>query len=466
MYKGIGSRWIKNYLLPILVILLLVELLFAMGIRSYYFNAAEQNLKNKAAVLSGFLNKYIVQNYQSYNSDTAQLIQDFGKEEVFEIQIIDLQGHVVMSSSGILPVEAVQTGDYRAALQGKESTWIGWDKTSTEKQMAISVNLLDWSGKTKGVIRLVTSLTIIESSLKSILIISAAAVSVIVGIVLLSGLYFIRSIINPVKEINSIAKEMVKGDYKGRIQKKYQDEIGELSDTINHMSEEMGKAEKAKNDFISSISHEIRTPLTSIKGWSETILSVHLQNKEEAERGLEIIVRETGRLTRLVDELLDFSRMESASLTLQAERLDVLNILEDIFFMYSQKARAEGICMEYEFEDGIPELTGDRNRLKQVFINILDNAVKFTGEGGSIKAKIRHCGENILVEIVDSGSGILQEELHRVKEKFYKGSSQKRGSGIGLAVSNEIIKAHGGRLEIHSVLGVGTTVAISLPVKR
>lgn len=464
MNKGIGSRWIRNYLTPILLILLLAELLFFMGIRSYYFNAAEQNLKNKAVVLSGFLNKYIIQNYQSYNSDMAQIIQDFGKEEVFEIQIVDLEGHVVMSSSGILPEEVLQTEDYQAALQGKEDTWIGWDKGAGEKQMAISVNLLDWSGKTKGVIRLVTSMRIIESSLKSILVISIGAAGILFGIVILSGLYFIKSIINPVKEINSIAKEMAKGDYKGRIQKKYQDEIGELSDTVNHMSEEMGKAEKAKNDFISSISHEIRTPLTSIKGWSETILSGHLQNKEEAERGLEIIVRETGRLTRLVDELLDFSRIESGSLTLQKERLDILNVFEDIFFMYSQKAKGDGIAMEYEFENGIPELTVDRNRLKQVFINILDNAVKFTGEGGNIKAEICHEGDSVLIQIEDTGTGIPKEELHRVKEKFYKGSSQKRGSGIGLAVSNEIIKAHGGKLEIVSGLGEGTTVTISLPV--
>ena len=166
----------------------------------------------------------------------------------------------------------------------------------------------------------------------------------------------------------------------------------------------------------------------------------------------------------MVDELLDFSRIESGSLTLQKEKLDILNVFEDIFFMYSQKAKGEGIAMEYEFEDNIPELTGDRNRLKQVFINILDNAVKFTGEGGTIKAEIRHQGDSVLLQIEDTGTGIPKEELHRVKEKFYKGSSQKRGSGIGLAVSNEIIKAHGGSLEIDSILSEGTTVTINLPV--
>jgi len=243
----------------------------------------------------------------------------------------------------------------------------------------------------------------------------------------------------------------------------YPGEIGELCRTINDMSDAIGRSEKLKNDFISSVSHELRTPLTAIGGWGETLLAGDHGENEEMRRGLSIITSEASRLARMVEELLDFSRMESGNLTMQMERVDIIPDIEDVVFMYMDAIHREGITLEYDEADELPEIIGDRNRLRQVFLNLLDNAVKHGGEGKRVRVEAYTQSQTLIISVRDWGSGIPSEELPHVKERFYKGSSKARGSGIGLAVADEIMKLHGGRLEINSIVGEGTLAVMVLP---
>ncbi|MBR6825058.1 MAG: HAMP domain-containing histidine kinase, partial [Oscillospiraceae bacterium] len=187
----------------------------------------------------------------------------------------------------------------------------------------------------------------------------------------------------------------------------------------------------------------------------------------EARRGLNIILRESRRLTSMVEELLEFSRMQDGRFKLNVSMNDIRSEFEDTVFMYGSRLQQEEIKLEYlDNDDDIPEIPCDTSRMRQVFLNILDNAAKHGGDGGRITAEIRMEDQKVVIRIRDFGPGIPEEELPMIKKKFYKGSSKARGSGIGLAVCEEIVTMHGGELDITNGEGGGTLVTIRLPVEE
>jgi signal transduction histidine kinase len=285
-------------------------------------------------------------------------------------------------------------------------------------------------------------------------------------LVIWSSSYFINSIVTPVGEIGETAKKIAEGDFESRLVKKNDDEIGELCDAINNMAGELGATEKIKNDFISSVSHELRTPLTAIKGWSETILSSP-DDREITEKGMRVITAEAERLSSMVEELLDFSRMQSGRLTMIYNKMDVFAELEDAVLMFTQRAKRENITLEFNEPAEIgPMIIGDKNRIKQVFVNIIDNAIKYSDSGDKVTVDGYFDEENIFISVADTGCGIKKSDLPKIKTKFYKANLTRRGSGIGLALADEIVKMHGGSLEIDSEENVGTTVEIKFPINN
>ncbi|MBQ9330196.1 MAG: HAMP domain-containing histidine kinase, partial [Oscillibacter sp.] len=277
-------------------------------------------------------------------------------------------------------------------------------------------------------------------------------------------LLFINNVVEPVAVVTEAAKRISAGSYGFLIEKKYPDELGELVDNINDMSLKIGQNEKMKSEFISSVSHELRTPLTAINGWGETILEDPTGDPVQLRRGIRIILNESRRLSTMVEELLEFSKMEDGRFTLRIEQVDLQAEFEDAIFTYRELFRQEGIELSYQVgEEELPPISGDPERLKQVFCNVLDNAAKHGGAGRRIAASLTREEGAQVVRVRDYGPGIPEAELPFVKQKFYKGSSKARGSGIGLAVCDEIIALHGGTFTIGNAEGGGAVVTIRLP---
>lgn len=285
--------------------------------------------------------------------------------------------------------------------------------------------------------------------------------------VFISGRFFLRSIVGPVKEMSQTARKIAEGDFETPdLAKKYDDEIGDLSDSINYMAHELKQTEQLKNDFISRVSHELRTPLTAIKGWSETMLLTGDDiDRQTFQKGMNVILKESGRLTSIVEELLDFSRIQSGRMKLITEKTDLVAELDEAVYMMKERSIKEQKHLMFDTPiEPFPPVMGDKNRLRQVFLNILDNALKYTSEGGNVIVQILNQDNLIIVHISDTGCGIAPDDLPKVKDKFYKANQNVGGSGIGLAVADEIVQMHGGTLEITSGIGVGTTVTIKIPV--
>lgn len=461
--KGIKKRLFLNYLIGGCLVLFSVELIFMISIKNYYYKSVEQSLNEKAEYSATFYKQYLNKNYANLSDSLAPLVENDTEQQNIEIQIIDKKGNVLLSSE-IVSAEKIQTNDFQKALKGEVSTWTGNNIDTNEKVMSASSAIKDLHSNTIAVIRVITSLEDVNNLILKYLFLSMTLLIVILICIFISNTILSKTIIEPVKEVNDIARKMSKGQFNERINKHYNDEIGELSDTLNYMASEILKAEEMKNDFISSVSHELRTPLTAIKGWGETILTGSFEDKEEIEKGVKVILRESDRLKNMVDELLDFSKLEGNKLVLNMEKTDIKEEIEEILRLYDGRAKKERISLQSKFTENIPELSVDRNRFKQVIINILDNAMKFSPKDSNILINVSTLENELIIEIIDNGYGIAKEDLPKIKDKFFKGNSKKSGSGIGLAVCDKIIKLHGGSLELKSELNKGTNVIIKLRI--
>ena len=461
---GIKNRWISNSLGIVVGVLFVVIAFFSIYISNYYYTNVLSSLEQRAQGTARFFNSYLNLSYTDYYTSAYQYAERFDEKNHLEMQFINSSGRVDVSTSGLVAGSTPNTPDINGALRGGTlSSWIGIDQTTGERVMGVSAPLLFSNNQVIGAVRYVTSLKLIDRQVFILILFAFSVGLLIILLVILSNLYFVRSIVNPVREMNKIAKLIAAGSYGVTIDKEFNDEIGELCDTINNLSLEIRNAEKMKNDFVSSVSHEIRTPLTAISGWGETLL--YMDDPVEMKKGVEIIMKEAKRLMKLVEDLLEFTMLDSGRIKMRMERIDISTDFEEVVYMYMDSLRKEGIVLNYSFEDDIPEITGDRGRLKQVFFNLIDNAAKHGGSGGEIDTSISYDKEYVIIRIRDYGPGIPEEDLTFIKQKFYKGSSQSRGSGIGLAIANEVVLAHNGQIVIENAPDTGTVVTVRLPIK-
>ena len=464
-HGGLKGRWTMNSMTIIMAALAIVTIFVTTLSASYYYNNIRQNLYTRVTQSASFINRFLNSSYDQFLSASESFVANMEDKDKLEIQIVSSAGNILSSSSSFTTIgSAPGTKDTAQCLeQNATIVWMGRDSVSGERVISASAPLYDTNDNLIGCVRCISSMAVVQRQIIIIVLACLLLGAFFALAVELSNRYFIKSIVEPVMKINIIAKEIAAGRYGMRLHKVYDDEIGDLCDTINHMSEEIGKAERMKNDFISSVSHELRTPLTAISGWGETLLTSENLDAE-TRRGVVIIAREAKRLTGMVEELLEFTRMQDGRFTLHVETADILAEFEDTVFMYGNRLRQEGICLHYDgCDEDIPEIPCDVARMRQVFLNILDNAAKHGGEGKRIDASIAHEGSYVVIRIRDYGPGIPEEELPHVKLKFYKGSSKARGSGIGLAVCEEIVTMHGGSLTLENAEGGGTLVTISIP---
>ncbi len=465
--SSLRGRWFSNTMTVFCVLGLVCVLAITMTFAFYYYSNMRSDMRARAWQTSQFFSSYIGQNYDDYYRSCVTYSQTFEMSDHLELQFINADGLLVASSYGNWAGGSPTTSDVRKAMESLDiEPFVGINPDTGERIIAVSCPMIYRNGELVGVLRYVTSTRLLDLQILQIGLMALGVFFLLLTVLLLSSSYYIRSILVPVEEIAEKAKRIANGSYGIQIQKKYNDEIGGLADTINEMSIKIDQNEKLQAEFISSISHELRTPLTAINGWSETLLSGD-DLDEQTRRGVKIISKEAKRLTEMVVELLEFTRLQDGRFTLNMETADIRAEFEDTVYMYSSRLTQEGIALYYKENDqDIPEITCDPKRMRQVFLNILDNAAKHGGEGKRIEASMDYDGDTVTVRIRDFGPGIASEELPHVKKKFYKGHSKARGTGIGLAVCDEIVTLHGGTLTLENAVGGGTLVTVCLPTAQ
>ena len=581
MRSGITRRWLCGSLLITVLLVLLAETMFLYNYTRSYYNSVQQTMYRRFSSVSGQLKMYTGDTVQSTASIRSmalrRMVEQFADKDKYEFMLLDSYGGVIASSSGTSADGIVTGTDFEQAQEASDGLGVAVYRTQSGELVMAACYLVPYAAEDVAAMRLVTSLTLVGAQIKNAIAVSVVIAAVILAFTVMSGLYFIRSIVVPLGQVERTAASIARGELDVRlpVTGDERDEVDRLRGTINQMAEGLEETEKMKNEFISSVSHELRTPLTSIRGWVETLRTLDDPADENYRKGLEIINNETGRLYNMVEELLDFSRLQNGRIRMDCRPLDLVAELTDAVLFCEARIQREGLILSYtEPEEMIPvyadpdrlrqvfinimdnaikysapggritvklwageykafveiinnetgrlnnmveelldfsrlqngrirmecrpldlvaELTdavlfcearirqeglllhyaepeemipvyADPDRLRQVFINILDNAIKYSAPGGRITVKLWAGEYKAFVEIIDQGRGIPPEDLENVKTKFYKGSNSVRGSGIGLALVDSIMTALDGTLDIKSTLGRGTVVTLGLPL--
>ena len=465
--SGITKRWLFTTVLVIAAILAVFAALVILSIRSYYYDYVEKRLQalGPSSAVSDYFNGYIDVTNDVFAERAGEYLRSSPALSVAEIWVFNKKDEIVATSTGFA-AENGEKEDYEIARSSPSGRGIAESTLlSGERVMALSVFLPRSGGQSNGAIRYMISIEDINNKLHILALMVALFCLFALAMVLVSGSFFVRSIVGPVKKINGVTREIAQGKYteKVKVTNRF-DEITELSQSINDMTDALAKTERLKNDFISTVSHELRTPLTAIKGWTETLIEINESDDKTLGDGLRVIQTEAERLYSMVEELLDFSRIENGRMRLSRRKIDVIAELDEAVYVMTDRAAREGKEILYSSPEKIAQMDGDPDRLKQVFVNVIDNALKYTATGGKISIVAAFADGTLRISVADTGCGIPADALPHVKEKFYKANMSVKGSGIGLAVCDEIISLHGGTLSIQSAENEGTTVEITLPL--
>ena len=468
--KGIQKRWMLNNLGMIVLLLLLLMGAFSAITANYYYSTMQANLETRAMGDQNFFSIYTPRS-EYIRAASNYVEQEFRDGAKIELQRLGPGGSIQQSSNGLtIAYTVVNTPDVAAVRQSHRiESWQGQNPDTGERILSVTAPLM-YGDELVGMMRYVTSLRLLDRQVLFICGLSLGVAVLLLAIIYVSNIYFVRSIVNPVVQITGIAKRIAAGGYGTQVIRqqgdKFDDEIADLTQAINDMSRSIKRAESVKSEFISSVSHELRTPLTAINGWAETIMNGETRDEADVKKGMGIIASEARRLTNMVEELLEFSRVEDGRFKLSIEPIDIRAELEDAVYTYREFFASEGIRLAHsDCDEEFPKMEGDPARLRQVFSNLFDNAAKHGGAGKRIDTAIAPSEDRgqVVITIRDYGPGIPADELPHVKLKFYKGTSTARGSGIGLAVCEEIINRHEGTLTLENAPGGGCLVTIRLP---
>ncbi|MBH5319012.1 HAMP domain-containing histidine kinase [Paenibacillus sp. GSMTC-2017] len=460
--RSVQTRMVWSYLLLIVLVVSVLGAAFATLMWNYYYGSAKssvvQRVESAISLHSRSLSSLTLQDQADY------MLQYMVESGSTRIQLLNSEGEIRIDSDGFSPNIRYSTGDVKAAMNGSTGSWTGEDPYFGERVISVTMPLWNDS-RVVSMLRYTSSLERVDSMVQKIIQMATFVGFAVILLFLGLSIFLAQRIVKPIQELTRAARYMAEGDWSRRANKRGDDEIGQLAETFNAMVSELNKREKLKNDFISSISHELRTPLTSIKGWSETLKeSEPTEDDEEVKLGLSIISKETERLSGLVEDLLDFSKLSARTMELHTEMLDLNGPVKETVHQLAVREEGTRVRLLATFGVGPILIQGDANRIKQVIINLIDNAFKFTAAGGTVRVTTSVISDKAVVIVSDTGSGIDEDDLPHVMDKFYKSSNSYGGSGLGLAICKDIVELHGGEITIDSERGVGTIVKVTLPI--
>ncbi|HHW58306.1 MAG TPA: HAMP domain-containing protein [Clostridia bacterium] len=450
-----------SYIVLVAMIILFFGIISTLTLEKYYIDNIIEILTSQGNSFSHVFDSYVDADIYTISQDIAKKL---AADTNAQVQILNIEGMLLgdssLSSTPILV--KILTPDVLQAIEGENGVYI--EKIGDEKVLHVSApikNKLNYVA----ILRLSSSLEEVYNMIKKLVLFFAVVLTASSLIALIIGFFIADKLTKPLEIVKKATQEMAKGNFKVRAKKVSKDEIGDLADSFNKMAEELSQLEDMKNEFISNISHELKTPLTSIKGFAITSMDLVDKNSELYEY-LSIIDQEADRLTHLVDELLDFSKIELNRIKLNFEDVDLDKLVEDTISILKPHAFNYGVNLICEKKVGKVLISGDKNRIKQLLVNIIDNGIKACNEGKQVEVLLEVRDKKAVIKIKDQGHGIPKEEMPHIFDKFYRGKNSKySGTGLGLAISKKIIEGHGGTIAVESDVGRGSIFTIELPLK-
>lgn len=480
MKKSLFKKLLGTYVLLTLLGLGIVSFFFYIFFSHYYYGVKEQQLLSQGQEMAEILSPYL--RNQEYGQ-VDQVVNAFNKVNVPRMWVVDTEGTLIGGKAGLSPTDelCLDHDQLNRALQGEVVSKQGKVTHETEPVLSVAVPIYV-NDKVEGAIYVCNPLSEISASIAQTLKIVLFAGLFAVGIVAFVSYFISRSITRPIKQMTEISQQMAEGNFSHKACVCANDEVGELAENFNYMAATLDKTlhdledeknktaemERMQREFVANASHELRTPLTSMRGFVEAILDGVVTGKEQQSKYLKIILKETVRLHRLVNSLLDLSRLESGQVKLEVQELDLEPIVERTVTKMNHLAKEKKLNLELSAAENLPMVKGDEDLIEQVLINFVTNAIRFTPAWGTVKVVLEQSGDEVCVKVSDTGIGIPPEELPNIWKRFYKvteaRSLSKEGSGLGLALVKEIVELLGGRVWVESTVGQGSVFGFCLPV--
>lgn len=456
--NSLKKSLMQNFILLVFISLVLINIFSSYMFKRFYYNQTIENAKDT-------LDMYVDYDRKFYGFTSNDKIKEainqhpnlFYNNIDQRLEILDTDGTVLFDSEGYKYTTAPEM---EALIKNGSATWIGRDAASGDRVLTVST-AVKHKDEPIYYLRLFFGLGQVDEFTSKLSIIIAAISLLVLLVCIFISNFISDSIVNPIKYLTRIAMRMSKGNYKEKSKLELKNEIGALSNAMNTLSDEIIKHDELKNEFIANISHELRTPLTSLTGWAYTLKDGGL-DQETTELAHDILISESERLSSLLEELLDFSRLISGKISLNKDYFDLKICVEDITKQVFPKLEKNKETIELNVSPASYIYYGDENRIKQVMINLLDNAVKFNKERGLITVNLYQDKDNFFIDVIDQGVGIDDDEIKYIFEKFYAGKKSKSHTGIGLAIVKEIVTLHKGSVEIESKPGEGTKFTVRL----
>lgn len=442
----------------VVIVLILLWLFQIVFLENFYTRMKVNDIKEKTIAVTELLNA-------DQTEDFRDQMDILAYENSMSIELLDMNGNIIYetNSSGTVGkmhgmMNSLRSQIYEKALTGQESATTMTHPRFGNEFMLIGLPVYINQELTGGLLLsfplapVEDTAAILQRQLFYISLILLAAAS------LLSFL-LARTFTRPIVDIEKAAAQMAEGDFSARIDVKQQDEIGQLAKTINYLGQQLSQIDQMRKDLIANVSHELRTPLSLIRGYAETLRDVTGNDEDKRQKQLGVIIEEAERLSRMVDDILNLSRLQSGHFELNKSIFSVRNLAGNVAKRYDllSKQREVSIIMEMSDEQLVE---ADAARIEQVLYNLINNAFNNTDAGGTITIRDMDNGDSVRIEVMDSGSGIPEEEINRIWDRYYKADKnigKTMGSGLGLAIVKAILEAHGAAYGVESKKGVGTT---------
>ncbi|WP_010244998.1 HAMP domain-containing sensor histidine kinase [Acetivibrio cellulolyticus] len=459
----LGTRFITYYITATVISLFLVGLVVLKGVEQTGISAVENQLTQKCQLAQTYINQsiYLYGDYkQVLSPELARNISGHLNGIAENVRIYDLNFQLLSST---LDTEYSIFKNQHKHLQVLEPAMKGDYSYIIIDNTVFFASPIEFDNKIIGVLEIVYPLDFLNGIITAIIKLLILGVSCFILLITILSIYISGRVVKPIKKLAFFVDRYSKGDFKP-VSVDSSDEIGKLCEGFNLMGFKLQEYIASQKKFVSNVSHELKTPLTAIKGYSEYMID-EVNDNPDLKRAVEYLNIEATRLTNLVDELLLLSCMDSSKETFQLSRLNISETLIEAISKMKFREERYDVKIQLEVEDEL-YVCGDKEKLLQVFINILDNSIKFSQKGSSVKVKLEREDSLVKMIVFDKGIGIPQEEISRVFERFYRAENVSGigGTGLGLSISKEIVQVLNGKLNIESHFGQGTKVYIELPL--
>ena len=459
-----------------------VALVFTTLNKSNIMGVYEEQIQKLATNVAEQVRTHVVQNNPDGFFSYLTAIEDFGEMQSADIWIVTHPDseYSMPSEFANVDIESVNVPDeteeiLEEAYQGEIGVYSNFDDIYEKTILHLAAPVKNSSGHVMGAVLIHATVEIQEHYVSQYQ--KYIGLSILVGLLVafFLAIFFSRQISGPIREMRRIALSMAEGNYDIKTSIHRSDEIGQLAGSLDILADRLEEAEELREnieqnrrDFFSNVSHELRTPITVMKGYAEMLADGYVKDEEKRQEYYDRMRMECSGMERLVSDLLILSKMQNPYFELDMEVLNVIAVAQDTLRSLRVLMKEKEITAELSYQDECSLIQGDYDRIRQLFLIILQNAIKYSESNTRILIDIEKTDAKICVSIADEGVGIAKEDLDNIFEKFYRGKnhSQKDGSGLGLVVAKHIMERHNGLIKVESTLGKGTTFMMEFPVKK